>query len=106
MKASRHKVKRGSWRILPREILVHIFRSYLSTENQESLLNIVAPVCLEWKEACMDSYLWRTFDGHLEFSELKKLSSKGYLSQTEILQFSCSNDHHSVREFDKIFNGL
>ncbi|KFM75942.1 hypothetical protein X975_24568, partial [Stegodyphus mimosarum] len=96
----------GSWKDLPREILINIFHSYLTTENQKRLLRTVAPVCLEWEEACMDSYLWRTFDGHLDFLELKELSSKGYLQHTEILKFSHINDQHSVIEFDEIFNGL
>ncbi|XP_035210539.1 F-box/LRR-repeat protein 6-like [Stegodyphus dumicola] len=96
----------GSWKDLPREILVHVFRSYLITENQKRLLRTVAPVCLEWEEACMDSYLWYTFDGHLNFLELKELSLKGYLQHTEILKFSHINDQHSVIEFDEIFSGL
>ncbi|XP_055939482.1 F-box/LRR-repeat protein 6-like [Argiope bruennichi] len=91
---------------LPREILLQIFAYYLKTETQRDFIRSVAHVCQYWKEICMDSSLWHTFDGTLSLNDLKKYCKMGCLKNTESLVFSYRKRTLTSSEVQLIYENL
>lgn len=92
---------------LPREILIHIFKFLFENNKQVRIVEILSEVCPEWKRLCMDSYLWKKYDGTLDFKNMIKLKKEGYFKQTEEMIISTTNkltNEQAIELFSELTN--
>ncbi|XP_054715360.1 F-box/LRR-repeat protein 6-like [Uloborus diversus] len=94
------------WEKLPPEILVMIFEYYVSTNSQKDLMYCVAEVCTSWRNACLDTQLWKTFDGTLTVSKLLNFCKRGVLINTTKLYFPKNCEKPSSETMDKILREM